>query len=112
MEQANLTRPEGSALNEGLGPLLEGWANVEGVRFVSRSYGQYTTSTVSRDSLLDLMKAVQAAERERLLSGVEQRLLTWRQRTMNRSGDHLALDDFMGEDSIADLVDFVCDEWA
>lgn len=31
---------------------------------------------------------------------------------MNRSGDRLALDDFMGEDSIADLVDFVCDEYA
>lgn len=31
---------------------------------------------------------------------------------MNRSGDRLALDDFMGEYSIADLVDFVCDEYA
>ena len=42
----------------------------------------------------------------------EQRLRTWRQRHMNRSGDRLALDDFMGEDSIADLVDYVCDEYA
>lgn len=39
---------------------------------------------------------------------VEQRLLTWRQRMMNRSGDRLALDDFMGQDSIDDLIDFVC----
>jgi hypothetical protein len=31
---------------------------------------------------------------------------------MNRSGDTLALDDFMGAESIDDLVDFVCDEWA
>ena len=52
-------------LTEGLGALLDGWANVEGVRFVSRSYGQRTTDTVSRDGLLDLMRAVQAAERER-----------------------------------------------
>ena len=43
---------------------------------------------------------------------VEQRIRTWRQRTMNRSGDMLALDDFMGQDSIEDLVDFVCDEYA
>lgn len=43
---------------------------------------------------------------------IEQRLLTWRQRQMNKSGDRLALDDFMGKDSIADLVDFVCDEYA
>jgi hypothetical protein len=43
---------------------------------------------------------------------VEQRLLTWRQRTMNRSGDHLALDDFMDKESLADLIDFVCDECA
>ena len=43
---------------------------------------------------------------------IEQRLRTWRQQQMNRSGDRLALDDFMGEDSIADLVDFVCDEYA
>ena len=43
---------------------------------------------------------------------IEQRLRTWRQKHMNRSGDRLALDDFMSEDSIADLVDFVCDECA
>ena len=43
---------------------------------------------------------------------IEQRLLTWRQSQMNRSGDRLALDDFMGEDSIADLTNYVCDEYA
>lgn len=43
---------------------------------------------------------------------VEQRLLTWRQSKMNRSGDRLALDDFMDKESLADLIDFVCDEWA
>ena len=43
---------------------------------------------------------------------IEQRLRTWRQRQMSRSGDRLALDDFMGADSIDDLVDFVCDEYA
>lgn len=39
---------------------------------------------------------------------VEQRLLTWRQRFVNKSGDQLALDDFMGQESIDDLIDFVC----
>lgn len=42
----------------------------------------------------------------------EQRIRTWRQRTMNRSGDRLAIDDFMGADSIDDLIDWVCDEHA
>ena len=41
---------------------------------------------------------------------VEQRLLAWRQSFVNRSGDQLALDDFMDEQSIDDLIDFVCDE--
>ena len=43
---------------------------------------------------------------------IEQRLMTWRQQHINKSGDRLALDDFMGKDSIDDLVDFVCDEYA
>ena len=43
---------------------------------------------------------------------VEHRIRTWKQRHMNKSGDLLALEDFMGQDSIDDLVDFVCDEWA
>lgn len=43
---------------------------------------------------------------------VEQRIRGWRQRTMNRSGDRLALDDMMGQDTIDDLIDYVCDEWA
>jgi len=47
-----------------------------------------------------------------LADHIEQRMRTWRQQQMNCSGDRLALDDFMGEDSIADLVDFVCDEYA
>jgi hypothetical protein len=43
---------------------------------------------------------------------IEQRLLTWRQQRMNRSGDRLALDDFMDKHSLSDLIDFVCDEGA
>jgi hypothetical protein len=43
---------------------------------------------------------------------VEQRIRSWRQSNMNRSGDRLAIDDFMGENDIDDLVDYVCDEWA
>ena len=63
-------QPLGLGLSEGLGPLLEGWANVEGVRFVNRSSGQYTTATVSREGLWDLMRAVQAAERARWTEAV------------------------------------------
>jgi hypothetical protein len=43
---------------------------------------------------------------------VEQRLLNWRQRLVNKSGDQLALDDFMDKESLEDLIDYVCDEWA
>lgn len=43
---------------------------------------------------------------------VEQQIRSWRQRTMNKSGDHLAIDDFMSGEDVDDLVDFVCDEWA
>lgn len=42
---------------------------------------------------------------------VEQRLHTWRQRFVNRSGDQLALDDFMDKQTIDDLIDYVCDEY-
>ena len=42
---------------------------------------------------------------------VEQRLLTWRQSFVNRSGDQLALDDFMDKESLDDLIDYVCDEY-
>lgn len=48
----------------------------------------------------------------RISDHIEQRLLTWKQRHMNRSGDRLALDDFMGDDAVSDLVDYVCDEYA
>ena len=49
---------------------------------------------------------------QKVADHIEQRLRTWRQQQMNCSGDRLALDDFMGEESIDDLVDFVCDEYA
>ena len=42
---------------------------------------------------------------------VEQRILTWRQSFVNKSGDQLALDDFMDKQSLDDLIDFVCDEY-
>ncbi len=43
---------------------------------------------------------------------VEQRIRTWRRRTMNEAGDCLAIGEFLCRDSIDDLVDFVCDEKA
>ena len=51
------------------------------------------------------------ARPKRVLADVEQRLRNWRKRTVNPSGDRLALDDFMSEDEIDDLIDYVCDEW-
>lgn len=71
------------------------------------------------DKVLGMLRdATEAAQREQVSVArrpltadvVEQRLLTWRQRLVNRSGDQLALDDFMDRQSIDDLVDFVCDE--
>jgi hypothetical protein len=58
------------------------------------------------------LQAQALAPRDAWREHVEQRLRTWRQRTVNRSGDQLALDDFMDKDSLDDLIDFVCDEWA
>lgn len=43
---------------------------------------------------------------------VERRLRTWRQRFVDRSGDQLALGDFLDRESLDDLVDFVCDEYS
>lgn len=43
---------------------------------------------------------------------VEQRLQSWRQRFVNKSGDQLALDDFMDKESLDDLLDYVLDEWS
>ena len=66
------------------------------------------TSTPSAPAQPQAAQAVPQA----LTDHIEQRIRTWRQRTMNRSGDCLAIDDFMSQDSIDDLVDFVCDEIA
>lgn len=76
MQQENDKKPAADAgpVDLVLGPLLDGWANVECVRFVNRSTGQRTTETVSRDGLLDLMRAVQAAERDRCAKLCEQQV--------------------------------------
>jgi len=65
-------------------------------------------------AMLDAAPAapVQQAEPVAWRDHVEQRLHNWRQRTMNRSGDRLALDDMMSKESIDDLIDYVCDEWS
>jgi hypothetical protein len=51
---------------------------------------------------------VQAPWREH----AEQRMRSWRQSFVNKSGDQLALDDFMDERSLEDFIDYVLDEWA
>lgn len=57
-------QPLGLPLNDLLGPLLDKWAADEYVQFVSRSGGQRTTATVSRDALRVLAERAAAAERE------------------------------------------------
>ena len=49
----------------GLGTLMAKWAEAEGVRFTHRSDGRRSVGTVHEEGLIDLMRAVQAAERER-----------------------------------------------
>jgi hypothetical protein len=62
-------------------------------------------ATASAQGFMDGVASVSAWSEH-----VEQRLLAWRQSFVNRSGDQLALDDFMDKQSIDDLIDFVCDE--
>ena len=59
-------------MNDWLGPLVDKWAADEYVRFASRSDGQRTTTTVSRDALLLLAERAIAAERERCAQLCEQ----------------------------------------
>ena len=66
----------------------------------------------ARDAITALRAAIeQAQELVAWREHVEQRLLTWRQSFVNKSGDQLALDDFMDKRSLDDLIDFVCDEY-
>jgi hypothetical protein len=39
---------------------------------------------------------------------VEQRLHSWRHRMMNRDGDRVSLSDYMSDEDIDDLIDYVC----
>ena len=80
--------------------------------------------TVTQEELERFAELVRADERARMAEQpaqqepvawrdhVEQRLLIWRQSFVNKSGDRLALDDFMDTQSLDDLIDFVCDEYA
>jgi len=79
----------------------------------SGGLGSAAIETVRRAQAAERKAEEAARDAEKLtLDAVEQRLLNWRQSTMNKSGDRLALDDFMGKESIDDLVDYVCDEFA
>lgn len=44
---------------------FEAWATQHGITFVSRSHGQATTDTVSRDALMALWQAARAGAYER-----------------------------------------------
>lgn len=75
---------------------------------------KFDAETKSQAVEIEQLRAKLAAQAEPVAwrDHVEQRIRAWRQRTMNKSGDCLAIDDFMGQESIDDLVDFVCDECA
>ena len=62
-------------------------------------------------ALRERLEQPEQQEPEAWRDHVEQRLLTWRQSFINRSGDQLALDDFMDKRSLDDLIDFVCSEY-
>lgn len=63
------------------------------------------------DPTAPIIAPVQQAEPVAWREHVEQRLRAWKQPHINRSGDQLALDDFMGAGDIESLIDYVCDEW-
>lgn len=58
------------------------------------------------------MKGYLMSTAQEISDHIEHRLRTWIQLQMNRYGDRLSLDDYMNADAIADLIDFVCDEYA
>jgi len=67
---------------------------------------------IAEEALREDAAPAQPAEPAAWREHVEHRIRTWKQRTMNKSGDLLSIDDFLGQDSVDDLVDFVCDAWA
>ena len=70
-------------------------------------------ATAAAQGFRDGVASVSAgSEPEAWREHVEQRLLAWRQSFVYRSGDQLALEDFMDKQSLDDLIYFVCDEWA
>lgn len=79
---------------------------------LDRMLGEVLRDVAREAAEVERARVLQAGVPGRWADIVEQRLLTWRQRFTNRSGDQLALDDFMDQQSIDDLVDFVCDEHA
>ena len=59
-----MNTPNGAPLPPQARPLLDSWADAACVRFVSRSHGEATTGTVSRDDLLQLIVAARNDGRE------------------------------------------------
>jgi hypothetical protein len=111
------------ASTEGLGPRPVAWMWMQATFHAGdvRGRGWFQTLSILEpkgmpwmvDKLTPLYdQSALDAERKLVLEAVEQRLHSWRQRLMNKSGDRLALDDFMGQESIDDLIDYVCDEGA
>jgi hypothetical protein len=81
-----------------------------------REYGSWETDPRHRSAdELAMLEAADALERLSQQAEpvawpdlVEDRLWSWRQSFVNKSGDQLMLEDFMDKRSIDDLIDFVC----
>lgn len=78
-------------------------------RIIAMEIGQATREAMFRDAEQRISTSKTEGDggtiKESLIDGV-------RPTAPNRSGDCLALDDFMNTESLADLIDFVCDESA
>jgi hypothetical protein len=80
-------------------------------RFFAGSHEHLLSEALRSDEQKKTAAPQEPAEPVAWRDHVEQRLLTWRQRFVNKSGDQLALDDFMDMESLSDLLDFVLDEY-
>lgn len=89
---------------------IENYGSIAGCRIVGEELWFKRVPEV----MLELSEALAEPQQEPSVAWrdhVEQRLLSWRQRFVNKCGDQLELQDFMGQESIDDLLDYVLDEF-
>jgi hypothetical protein len=84
-----------------LDDMIAGVSDMAGAKSITLAAPQFPAASVERATAVVTWR-----------NHVEQRMHSWRQRFVNKSGDQLALDDFMDAESLNDLIDYVLDEWA